>query len=551
VGYTGAMFFNTTGSGNVANGHQALEGNTIGNFNTVNGYQAMKANQSGINNVANGSEALLNNLTGNSNVANGYRALVLNTSGINNVANGSEALYSNTTGFGNVANGYRSLYFNITGANNVANGFEALYNNTASANIAIGYRALYSNTTGNANIAIGIEALRNNTGGTFNIALGQDALKLNTSGGSNIAIGALALRVNNGQDNIAIGTGGLQFNSTGIWNVSMGASALGNATTGNENTCVGHLTMIGVTAQSRITSIGSFAEVGFTGVSDATAIGAGAIVMNSNNLRLGNTACTLISGNPAVYTGSDARFKTNVVADDVKGLDFIRLLRPVVYNFDTKKQTEFITKNMPDSTRKRHLDLDFGPSTAIRQSGFIAQEVEKAAEQVGYNFHGVHKPEHETDYYSLAYSTFVVPLVKAVQEMDKQKTEQDQKITSLMQQLDEQKQIISDLQKKVGTTTGVDQINSGNTTGFSMSQNEPNPFTHETIVKYTLPKQVSSAYMAVYDLSGKQVTTFAINQLNSTSITITSEKLAAGIYIYSIIADGKVMDSKRMIIADK
>jgi hypothetical protein len=32
---------------------------------------------------------------------------------------------------------------------------------------------------------------------------------------------------------------------------------------------------------------------------------------------------------------------------------------------------------------------------------------------------------------------------------------------------------------------------------------------------------------------------------------MTSEKLAAGIYIYSIVADGKVIDSKRMIVADK
>lgn len=34
-------------------------------------------------------------------------------------------------------------------------------------------------------------------------------------------------------------------------------------------------------------------------------------------------------------------------------------------------------------------------------------------------------------------------------------------------------------------------------------------------------------------------------------MTITSEKLSAGIYLYSIIADGKVMDTRRMIVADK
>ncbi|MEO6306049.1 MAG: hypothetical protein ABIP51_23075 [Bacteroidia bacterium] len=38
---------------------------------------------------------------------------------------------------------------------------------------------------------------------------------------------------------------------------------------------------------------------------------------------------------------------------------------------------------------------------------------------------------------------------------------------------------------------------------------------------------------------------------NSSSITITSEKLAAGIYIYSVIADGKIMDSKIMVVTQK
>jgi hypothetical protein len=50
------------------------------------------------------------------------------------------------------------------------------------------------------------------------------------------------------------------------------------------------------------------------------------------------------------------------------------------------------------------------------QSGFIAQDVLKAAKAVGYDFDGVNKPQHDKDNYSIAYSQFVVPLVKAVQE---------------------------------------------------------------------------------------------------------------------------------------
>jgi hypothetical protein len=70
-------------------------------------------------------------------------------------------------------------------------------------------------------------------------------------------------------------------------------------------------------------------------------------------------------------------------------------------------------------------------------------------------------------------------------------------------------------------------------------------------VKYTLPTTISNAFMAVYDLTGKQITTFPINERGSASVVLTSDKLSAGIYIYSIVADGKVVDSKRMIVAEK
>lgn len=99
-------------------------------------------------------------------------------------------------------------------------------------------------------------------------------------------------------------------------------------------------------------------------------------------------------------------------------------------------------------------------------------------------------------------------------------------------------------------STGIDNLGTVETS-FQMSQNEPNPFTHETLVNYTLPNTVKIAFMAVYDLTEKQIATFPINELCVSSITITSQKLAAGICIYSIIADGKVVDTKRMIVAEK
>lgn len=267
---------------------------------------------------------------------------------------------------------------------------------------------------------------------------------------------------------------------------------------------------------------------------------------------MGSTCVTVIEGQPAFYTGSDGRFKTNLSEEDVKGIEFIKLLRPVVYNFDTKKFEEFLSKNMPDSIKKISMSQDFSSSTALRRTGFIAQEVEKAAKDVNFNFDGVHKPVDENDNYSLAYSQFVVPLVKAVQQQQKMIEDQSKENTDLKSQVTTlQKQMDALLNSKTGSTTGINQANAIGSEGFAMEQNIPNPFNGETTIKYTLPTSVNTAFMAVYDLTGKQITSFPVTEKGNASLTITSEKLAAGIYIYSIVADGKVIDSKRMIVAEK
>ena len=64
--------------------------------------------------------------------------------------------------------------------------------------------------------------------------------------------------------------------------------------------------------------------------------------------------------------------------------------------------------------------------------------MEKAAEACGYDFSGINKPENEKTPYSLTYSDFVMPLVKAVQE-------QQATIELLMKQNEEMKKEIEQL----------------------------------------------------------------------------------------------------------
>jgi len=105
----------------------------------------------------------------------------------------------------------------------------------------------------------------------------------------------------------------------------------------------------------------------------------------------------------------------------VPGLDFIMKLKPVTYYLDMNAIAKFT--NTPDSLRLKDAEALKGK---MLQTGFIAQDVEKAASDCGFEFSGVDAPKNENDYYGLRYAEFVVPLVKAVQEqqtiIDKQQT---------------------------------------------------------------------------------------------------------------------------------
>ncbi|MBK9338893.1 MAG: tail fiber domain-containing protein [Lewinellaceae bacterium] len=363
------------------------------------------------------------NTTGSGNTANGVNALFSNTTGSYNTANGAEALFSNTTGFANTANGANALYSNTTGTSNTATGFSTLrMNTTGNSNTANGNGALFFNTTGSGNTANGVNALRSNTTGYSNTANGDQSLYFNTTGNQNTANGWGALTTNTtGNQNTANGSNTLFYNTTGGFNTANGANALNSNTTGSYNTALGYGT-----------------NVSSESLDNATAIGSGAWVNASNKVRIGNSAVTVIEGQVDWTFPSDARFKYNVHDDQVPGLAFIKQLRPVTYQFDARKFDEHVMQNMPDSIQQQRLSQStFVRESAPVQTGFLAQEVERACRDLNFTFSGLHVPENNTDNYGLAYASFVPLLVKAIQEQQELINAQQTENAQLRQQLNQ------------------------------------------------------------------------------------------------------------------
>jgi hypothetical protein len=504
-----ALQFNTGGTENTAIGHQALLSNTTGYSNTASGSQSLLSNITGIYNTATGTYALFYNTTGSANTASGSQALYSNMTGYHNTANGYVALQNNTSGIYNTATGSNALNANTTGYYNTATGVSALqFNTTGHDNIATGLNCLYYNTTGNYNTATGTYALFANTTGSFNTANGHQALYYNSFGNYNAATGYQALLSNTtGLGNTANGYQALYYNSSGQYNAANGPYALYSNTTGSFNTANGYYALYSNTTGSRNTACGYGANVSSGSLTYATAIGGSAIVDASYKVRIGSVSVGSIGGQVGWSTFSDGRYKQQI-KEDVPGIAFITKLKPVTYTVDIK--------NLNSNYYKIKKEDDIAAPDAGRQTGFIAQDVEKAAKELGFTFSGIDKPQTENGLYGLRYAEFVVPLVKAVQE-------QQQIIDELKKQNADLLLRIAAIEKRSGLTN----LSPDNSNRL---QTWPNPGV-DNITLQIISDSKSEAMIKISDSKGVLVNQRRLSlSAGNNQVSIDISKLASGIY---------------------
>ena len=101
--------------------------------------------------------------------------------------------------------------------------------------------------------------------------------------------------------------------------------------------------------------------------------------------------------------------------------------------------------------------------------------------------------------------------------------------------------------KPIGTTE-MTSLNVDANIVATLSQNTPNPFSETTTIAFTLPESVGEAMICIYDMNGKQLEQIVIEERGSASVKIDGYKFEAGMYLYSLIADGAVVDTKRMVL---
>jgi trimeric autotransporter adhesin len=218
-------------------------------------------------------------------------------------------------------------------------------------------------------------------------------------------------------------------------------------------------------------------------------------------------------------------------------------LQPVTYNLDATGIDTYVHPNGKKLLSPKQEASDkasLKTKERILYSGFIAQDVEASAKKLGYNFSGVDAPKNDKDLYSLRYAEFVVPLVKAVQELSSKNDSLQTVVDSLQSQINSIVQQITAL--KSGALTSVSSSNS------YVQQNAPNPFSSTTLINYYIPSMQSGAQMVITNSGGQVVKSVVLSSAGYGQVTINAGELAAGSYFYTLYIDGQSAGTKQMVL---
>lgn len=211
-------------------------------------------------------------------------------------------------------------------------------------------------------------------------------------------------------------------------------------------------------------------------------------------------------------TTSDLRLKENVTnLNNNLAIGILSQLRPISFTFK-RDSTIFYTSK--DSSRIHY--------------GLIAQEVRTILPDL--------VSEDGAGYLSVNYTELIPFLLQAINAQQKQ-----------IEALSEEINMLSN-NSAVQKVSAKGRSNNLDIEQALLYQNNPNPFTIDTEIEYFLPQNTQVANLYVYNMNGLQIAEYPISSFGSGSVVINAGNLDAGMYLYSLIADGQIVDTKRMIL---
>lgn len=215
-----------------------------------------------------------------------------------------------------------------------------------------------------------------------------------------------------------------------------------------------------------------------------------------------------------VWITSDANYKTQIDTLD-NPLQKVLALKGCHYEWDTAANPE--------------MDFDEGIHT-----GFIAQEVETVLPHLVMEQEMLDQSGKEIKRKSVNYIELIPYLVESIKEQEKKIERLTDEVNCLLEKIDcgfeyENKQLLQFSNTKI----------------ISVS---PNPSRDVISVSINVEKGIDNATLQVYDLTGKLLNSLNIKDRgNDISKTFQKDNFGTGVYIVSLMVNGKSIDSKKFI----
>jgi len=557
------------------------QSSSAGYYNTFIGHNSGQGNATGDNNTFIGNDAGFTNLSGDANTFIGGNAGYLGFFGEGNTALGYNAGYSNDSYF-NTFIGHDAGYANDSGLHNTMLGKGAGAATTSSSyNVFVGQNA-GKNTTGNNNVSVGYYA--GESAGNNNVFLGNRA-GANETGDNKLyidnsdistplifgdfATNRVGINTNNPQESLDVdGNANVRGNFLDVGQ-DAGATAaylrIGSGRTANGIAaidCIGTLNypLYGFrfghtgTGSSIIFHRGTnpflIQATEAASIYFRTASTNRVAITSTGKMGIGTTnpnASTLldvagvIGYNGTMINTSDKRLKTNE-KEFAYGLNEVLTLSPIYYNYNGKAGTD----SEPTHVGIYAQDLREIAPELVGEFKYQETEIEVLENDKEIDVKANTNKSAEA-YLHINESSIKYMLINAVKEQQDIIETQEEELKTIRQEMAEMKEMMQVILN--GQNTDINQQNIQlDGRGAYLKQNQPNPFSSNTLIKYHIPTDANKAVINIFDSNTQIIHSERIAQTGVGEIQIKAGTIPAGMYSYSLVVNGQVSDTKRMVI---
>jgi hypothetical protein len=230
-----------------------------------------------------------------------------------------------------------------------------------------------------------------------------------------------------------------------------------------------------------------------------------------------------VTGNltaPTLLVPSDNRLQENItsLASEAKTpgemLDNLMSVSVIKYNYIDQQIEESDTSQVVNQRNSQEKQMHYGLS---------AQELRELYPDL--------VCEGQDGYLGVNYIELVPVLIRSIQE--------------LKQELDIVKG--GDDNATMSRSASATAVSEAKAVGNILYQNTPNPFKEQTTIQFQLADKARNAAICIFDMTGKMLKKLPVSS-GETSVSINSWELGEGLFLYTLMVNGREIDTKRMLI---